>query len=38
METGGHKVPNNIYNYMTGEIDAMGDYYINVKYGDLKEI
>ena len=38
IETGGHIAPNNIYNYMIGEIDKYGDYYANVKYGDLKEI
>ena len=38
IETGGHIAPNNIYKHMTGEIDKWGDYYANVKYGDLKEI
>ena len=38
IETGGHIAPNNIYKHMVGEIDKWGDYYANVKYGDLKEI
>ena len=38
IETGGHIAPNNIYKHMVGEIDKYGDYYANVKYGDLKEI
>ena len=37
IETGGHIAPN-IYKHMVGEIDKWGDYYANVKYGDLKEI
>lgn len=38
IETGGHIAPNNIYKHMVDEIDKWGDYYANVKYGDLKEI